>query len=450
MSQDRRYDLVVVGTGTAAQVASSRVRAAGWSVAVIDHLPFGGTCALRGCDPKKMLISGAEAVDLARRMHGRGVAGDVKINWRDLIAFKRTFTDPVPANHERRYAERGIDAYHGTARFTGPSTIEVDGQSLQAGHVLIATGARPVPLGFPGAEHVITSDQFLELAELPARIVMVGGGYIAAEFSHIAARAGAKVTGLQRADRMLTHFDPELVGWLMEKFAAIGVEVRTGTAVEAIEVASSGFRVRARSGSRTVAVEADLVVHSAGRGPDLDSLKPDAAGVAVEKGRLVLNEFLQSVSNPIVYAAGDAAAKGPPLTPVSSHDGRVVAANLLEGNRHRPDYRGVPSVAFTLPPIASVGMGETEARAAGLAFRTKSEKTANWYTARRVAETVYGYKTLVEDETGRILGAHVVGPHAEEIINLFALAIRNDLTADQIKQTIFSYPTSASDVGYML
>jgi glutathione reductase (NADPH) len=419
-------------------------------VAVVDHLPFGGTCALRGCDPKKMLISGAEAVDWARRMRGRGVSGDAKINWRDLIAFKRTFTDPVPANHERRYAERGIDAYHGTARFTGVSTIEVDGQTLQAAHVLIATGARPVPLGFPGAEHVITSDQFLELADLPASIVMVGGGYIAAEFSHIAARADSKVTVLQRADRMLTHFDPELVGWLMEKLAEIGVEVRTGTVVEAVEAAGSGFRVRARSGNQTAADEADLVVHAAGRGPDLESLKLEVAGIAVEKGRLVLNEFLQSTSNPIVYAAGDAAAKGPPLTPVSSHDGRVVAANLLEGNKHRPDYHGVPSVAFTLPPLASVGMREDEARAAGLKFRAKSEKTENWYSARRIAETVYGYKTLVEDETGRILGAHVVGPHADEIINIFALAIRNNLTADQIKQTIFAYPTSASDVGSML
>jgi glutathione reductase (NADPH) len=208
MSDDQRYDLVVIGTGTAAQVASSRVREAEWSVAVIDHLPFGGTCALRGCDPKKVLISGAEAVDLPRRMRGRGIMGDVKIYWRDLVAFKRTFTDLVPSNQERRYAERGIDAYHGTARFTGRSTIEVDGQTLQARHVLIATGARPVPLGFPGAEHVITSDQFMELADLPGRIVMVGGGYIAGEFSHIAARAGARVTVLQRADRMLTRFDP--------------------------------------------------------------------------------------------------------------------------------------------------------------------------------------------------------------------------------------------------
>jgi glutathione reductase (NADPH) len=258
MTNPKPYDLVIVGSGTAAQVASSRVRAAGWSVAVIDHLPFGGTCALRGCDPKKILISGVEAVDWTRRMHGRGVVGDAKINWRDLIAFKRTFTDPVPAEQERRYAQQGVDAYYGTARFTGPSAVEVDGMALQARHVLIATGARPVPLGFPGADHVITSDQFLELAELPARIVMVGGGYIAAEFSHIAARATAKVTVLQRADHMLTHFDPELVGWLMEKFAEIGVEVRTGTAVEAVEAEGSGFCVRARSGSQTLAVEADL------------------------------------------------------------------------------------------------------------------------------------------------------------------------------------------------
>jgi glutathione reductase (NADPH) len=379
VSGGKTYDLVVIGTGTAAQVTSFRVRAAGWSVAVIDHLPFGGTCALRGCDPKKMLISGAEAVDLARRMRGRGATGEVAINWRDLIAFKRSFTDPVPQKHEQRYAERGIETFHGKARFTGRNTVEVDGQRIHARHVLIAAGARPVPLAFPGAEHVITSDQFLELDELPARIAMVGGGYIAAEFSHIAARAGAKVTVLQRAERMLTRFEPELVGWLMEKFAEIGVKVHTGTAVEAIDRVSSGFRVHARAGDQDITTEADLVVHAAGRAPDLDALNLAAAGIAVEKGRLVLNEFLESVSNAAVYAAGDAAGKGPPLTPVSSHDGKVVAANLLEGNRHQPDYRGVPSVAFTLPPIAAVGLGEAQARAAGAKFRINCQKVPDWY-----------------------------------------------------------------------
>ena len=296
---------------------------------------------------------------------------------------------------------------------------------------------------------MITSDRFLELERLPARIVMVGGGYIAAEFSHIAARAGATVTVLQRAERMLTRFEPELVGWLMEKFAEIGVEVRTGTVVEAIEEVDSGFRVYGRKGTEETAIEADLVVHAAGRVPDLD-LNLSAAGIAVENGRLALNEFLQSVSNPTVYAAGDSAAKGPPLTPVSSHDGKVVAVNLIEGNRHRPDYRGVPSVAFSLPPIAAVGMSEVAARAAGLAFRVDYRNVPDWFTAHRVGETVYAYKTLIEEGSGRILGAHLVGPHVDEVINLFALAIRSDLTAEDLRQTIFAYPTGASDIGSML
>src|SRR5216684_3586147 len=444
------YDLVVSGSGTAAQVTSAPVRKAGRSVAAIDHRPFGGTCALRGCDPKKMLVSGAEAVDMARRMHSRGVGGELRIEWKELIAFKRTFTDPVPTAREQSFSERGIDAFHGLARFTGADTIEVEGRALKGRHILIASGARPASLNFPGEEHLTTSDQFMELERLPARIVMVGGGYIAAEFSHIAARAGAKVTVLQRGERMLPQFDPDLVAWLMDKFAEIGVEVRTQHAVKAIERRGNEYRVRAQTGGEEVVFEADLVVHAAGRIPDIDDLNLSAAGVAVEQGQLRLNDYLQSVSNPRVYTAGDAAGKGPPLTPVSSHDGKVVASNLLEGNRHRPDYRGVPSVAFTLPPIAAVGLGEVVARAASLKFQVKSQKVPDWYTARRVAETVYGFKTLIEEGSGRILGAHLVGPHADEVINLFALAVRHGLTADDLKQTIFAYPTAASDIGYML
>ena len=444
------YDLIVIGTGTAAQVAAGLVRKAGRSVAVIDHRPFGGTCALRGCDPKKMLVSGAEAVDFARRMHRRGVTGDLRIDWQELIAFKRTFTDPVPRKREESFARQGIDAFHGMARFTGPDSVAVEGRSLKGRHVLIASGARPVTLRFPGAEHTITSDAFMELEHLPQRIVMVGGGYIAAEFSHIAARAGAKLTVLQRGTRMLPNFDGDLVGWLMEKFGEIGVDVRTQHAVTGIEPSGREYRVHTQTPKGEAVVTAELVVHAAGRVPDIDELNLPAANVAVVDGRLRLNDYLQSVTNPIVYAAGDAAAKGPPLTPVSSHDAKVAAANILEGNRHRPDYRGVPSAAFTLPPIAAAGLSEAAARQQTPNVRVKSAMVPDWYTARRVAETVYGYKTLVEQDSGRILGAHLVGPHADEVINLFGLAIRHDLTADDLKSTMFAYPTGASDVGYML
>jgi glutathione reductase (NADPH) len=305
-------------------------------------------------------------------------------------------------------------------------------------------------LNIPGEEHAITSEQSLELDRLPARVALVGGGYIAAEFSHVAARAGATVTVFQRADRMLPVFDPDLVGWLGRRFAELGIEVRTRTTVDRIDKKGDAFVVLASTDGRHCEVEADLVVKAAGREPDLDALDLQAGRIVSDGGRPKLNEFLQSVSNPRVYAAGDAAGSGPPLTPVSSHDGRVVAQNLLEGNKHKPDYKGVPSVAFTLPPIAAVGLSEAEARARGIRCKIRSEFVPGWYSARRLNETIYGYKTLVEEDSDRILGAHLVGPHAEEVINVFGLAIRHNLRARDVKSTIFAYPTGASDIGYML
>ncbi len=444
------YDLVVIGAGTAARVAAMRVRKAGQSVAVIDCRPYGGTCALRGCDPKKMLRHGAAVIDDARRMRRSGVVGEDRIDWRELMAFKRTFTDPVPGKQEQSYQEAGVETYHGPARFTGANSLVVEGKTLVGRHVLIASGAEPVPLGLSGEEHAIDNETFLSMERLPRRIVLIGGGYIAAEFSTIAASAGAEVTILQRGPRMLTGFDPDLVGWLMPRLRDAGIDVQLETVVDAIEKTSDGFSVRASKGGESESFAADLVVHAAGRRPALEALDLDAAGIAHEHGGLTLNEHLQSVSNPAVYAAGDAAQMGPPLTPVSSHDGKVVAGNILEGNHLQPDYRGVPSVAFTLPPITSVGLGEAEARERGIRFRVNSSFVPGWYTARQAAQPVYGFKVLVDEGDDSIVGAHLVGPHAEEVINLFALAIRHHLTAGDLRSTMFAYPTGASDIGSML
>ncbi|HEU5017665.1 MAG TPA: NAD(P)/FAD-dependent oxidoreductase [Pseudolabrys sp.] len=446
----KHYDLVVVGSGVAAKAAAFRVREAGWSVAVIDQQPFGGTCQLRGCDPKRVLMGAAEAADFARRLGAHGLDGAVCIDWPELMAFKRRFTDPVPEETEHSLAEKGIDALHGTARFTGPDRLSVNGAEIEAGHLVLASGAQPRPMNIPGAEFLTTSDAFMALDALPERVVMVGGGYIAAEFSHLAARAGAKVTVLQHGPRMLTHFEPELVDWLMPRFADIGIDVRTQSDVTGIERNGGGYLVHAKQDGQTQRVEADLVVHAAGRVPALDALDLAAAEVEQEDGRLKLNEHLQSVSNARVYAAGDSAAKGPPLTPVASLDAGVVAGNLLDGNRYEPDYTGVPSVAFTIPPIASVGLSEEAARKQGLRFDVRKAQTADWYSARRVAEPAAGYKTLIEQGSDRILGAHVLGPEASETINIFALAIRQKLTADDLKSAIFAYPTAASDISSML
>lgn len=446
----RQYDLVVIGAGTAAMSAATRVRGAGWQVAVVDFRPYGGTCALRGCDPKKMMLSGAAAYDYAVRMRKHGVVGALQIAWPELMTFKGSFTDSVPEKMEHRYTDMGIDTYHGTARFTGTNSLEIEGQAVDAKYVLLASGAEPIKLGIPGEEHLIDNEGFLSLAELPQRIVLVGGGYIAAEFSHLAARAGAQVTILQHGAHMLKHFDPDLVGWLMQSFRSLGIDVRTKTSVEAIEKTDNGFTVHASSDGRKTSLDADLVVHAAGRRPDFGPLNLEAGRIAVKDGRLQLNERLQSTSNPSVYAAGDAAQMGPPLTPVASHDAKIVAKNLLEGNHHSPDYTGVPSVAFTIPPIASVGLTEAKARENGLQFRMKTQEASGWFTAQQAAEPVYGFKVLVENDTDLILGAHLVGPHAEEVINLFALAIRHRLTAEDIKTTMFAYPTGGSDISHMV
>ena len=309
----------------------------------------------------------------------------------------------------------------------------------------------PGPLGIAGEEFVSTSDQFLELETLPRRIVLIGGGYIAAEFSHLAAPAGARVTILQRDARMFPHFDEALVGWLMSSFHELGIVVHTGLTADSISQTDDGLTVRATySDGKEIDVVADLVIHVAGRVPELASLDLAAGDVAVANGRLRLTNGLQSVSNPRVYAAGDAAGVGPSLTPVSSHDAKVVTANMLDGVNAQPDYRGVPSVVFTVPPIATVGLSESDAQAKGLRVKVNAASVPEWFTARRLNEAVYGYKVIIEEVTGVILGAHIVGPSADEVINLFALAIRNSLTAGALRDTMFAYPTAASDVGYML
>ncbi|HVA88282.1 MAG TPA: NAD(P)/FAD-dependent oxidoreductase, partial [Chloroflexota bacterium] len=441
----RNVDLIVLGTGSAAQSVAYPCRAAGWSVVVVDSRPFGGTCQLRGCDPKKVLVGIAELVDWSRRMQGKGVsAPGLTLSWPDMIRFKHTFTDPAPPSVEQSFAEAGIDALHGRARFLDRATLTVGEEQVTGRHVVIATGARHAPLHIPGEELLTTSSQFLDLVELPRRIVFIGGGYIAFEFAHIAARAGAEVHILHRGDRPLPRFDPDLVAQLVEATRDLGVRVALQTTVEAVEKQGKQLLVHARAGNQQQSVAADLVVHAAGRVPEIEDLDLARAEIARRPGGVTVNEYLQSVSNPAVYAAGDAVASGGfPLTPVAGMQGDIVAGNLLQGNHRTPDYRGIPSVVFTTPPLAMVGLDEATARAQGLHYTVKHEETASWYSSRRVGLRTSGFKVLVEEGSERILGAHLLGPHAEEVINLFALAIRSGLRATDLKQMIYAYPTSS-------
>lgn len=447
------FDLVVVGSGSAAGTVASRCRKAGWSVAMVEKQAVGGTCALRGCDPKKVLVGAAAALDGLRNLDTRGVdPAGAALRWPELMAFKRSFTDPYPAGREAALDRQGIELFHGTARFLGPSTIGVANDRLEAGRaILIATGAIPRPLGMPGSDLVITSDAFLELEELPSKVVFIGGGFVSFEFAHVAARAGAQVTILHRSARPLGGFDPDLVDRLVARTRELGIDVQLEAPVTSVERTTDGLRVHAEVEGASRAIDADLVVHGAGRVPDLADLDCAAGGVECGPGGVTVTAQLQSVTNPLVHAAGDCAdTGGPRLTPVAGYDGRVVAANLLDAAGATPDYGVIPSVAFTLPPLATVGMSEASARAAGRNIRVTQGDMADWYSSRRLGERCAAFKVLADADTGLILGAHLLGPHADETINLFAMAMRQGTPAAALKTSIWAYPTHASDVAYMV
>jgi len=448
---ERRVDLVVVGTGVTSAVAS-RCREAGWTVAVVDSRPFGGTCALRGCVPKKVLVGAAEAVHHARDMATIGVpAASLTIDWPALMRFKRSLIDPTPQRTEQAWAKIGVEQFHGRARFVDSTTLAVADDRLIGRRVLIAAGSMPAPLKFPGADRLTTSEEFLNLDQMPARIVFVGGGYISFEFAHVAARAGADVTILHRGRRPLEGFDPDLVGLLVRRTRELGIRVELETEVLGIESdAGGGLVVRGLQHGTERRFEASMAVHGAGRVPELDDLDLDKAGVKREKRGVVVNEYLQSVSNPAIYAGGDAAANGPQLTPKADHDAGVLATNLLEGNRLAVNYEGLASAVFSIPPLASAGLTENAARSAGVKFRASWQDTSAWFNTRRVGETASGFKVLIEEGTGRIVGAHLLGPNAAEVINLFAVAIRLRIPADDLKQVIYAYPTNGSDIRFML
>ncbi len=444
-------DLVVIGTGSSGSSAALRCANAGWKVAIADVRPYGGTCQLRGCDPKKVLVGAAELVDWAECMRGSGIAGDTRIDWGELMRFKRSFTEPVPAEREGDLRKAGVVTYHGAARFVDPATLAVGNERLQPRRVVLATGARPATLHVSGEEHLIDSTGFLDLERLPKRIAFIGGGYIAFEFAHLALRAGAAPVIFQRGPRVLNGFDPGLVDQLLDLSRQLGIDVRTNATVSAIEKNAAGFVVRGTADGSEFAVACDLAVHAAGRVADVDDLGLDAANVERTKKGIAVNEFLQSPSNPAVYAVGDCAdGGGLPLTPTAYVEGDTAARNLLEGNRHTVDFTGIASIVYTIPALGMAGLTEEDARARGVRVAVRAGDTTQWYSSRRIRARRSAYRILVDEERGTIVGAHVLGPHVEELINVLGLAVRAQIPVATIEGVLFGYPTASSEISAML
>jgi glutathione reductase (NADPH) len=441
------FDVLVIGSGTAGQTLAHPIRKAGKTVAVADRRPFGGTCAIRGCQAKKYLVTAAEMVDLTRHMTGNGIGTPATIDWPELIRFKKEFTDEVPDNTENGLWEAGIETLHGTVQFTGENSVLVGDVPITADVIVIATGATPMPLPIQGAEHLLTSEEFLEMPKIPHRLVFVGGGYISMEFAHVAARAGASVTVLEMADRILGGFDPDLVDTLASASKAEGIQLETGVKVSAVRLEDGGFRVETEDGRH---FSADRVIHGAGRVPEIADLDPGKGNVEYSGRGVAVNAFMQSVSNPRVYAIGDAADAPPQLATVADMEAEAAADNILNGNRTEADHDHVPSVVFTLPSLASVGMGEKEAGEKGLSVKVNKGNPANWPSSWRIGQEFAGFKVILEEETRRILGAHLLCHEAGDMINLFAVAIKQGLTADDLKAVLWAYPTYTSDIKYMI
>jgi glutathione reductase (NADPH) len=397
-------------------------------------------------------VGAAHAVDQASRLHGHGLTAPPAIDWSDLMAFKRSFTDPVPAARERALDDAGIDAYHGTARFVNEHTLQVDNDTLKGEHIVLATGMHPLPLPFEGADLLTTSDEFLELDALPDEIIFVGGGYISMEFAHIARRAGAHARIIQRADHLLPPFDADCTDRLAAASRELGMDIHLNTDAVRIDKTNDGLAVTTRGPDGTEhTYTADLAVHGAGRVPNIEALDLENGNVDAGRGGITVNEYLQSPTNPRVYAAGDVAdTPGLPLTPLSGQESHIVADNLLGDTPHAATYGLQPSAAFTLPPLATVGLTVEEAKSDGRDVRITENDLSGWYSYRRIqADTAYA-KVLVDAETDAIVGAHLIGEQAPELINLFTLAIRHDMTPADIRDTTFAYPTHGSDLKYMV
>jgi glutathione reductase (NADPH) len=347
-------------------------------------------------------------------------------------------------------ARRDVEVIKGRAVFAGPNAIRVGDRHLEARYIVIATGSKPRPLPIPGAEHMITSDEMLSERGLPGSVMFVGGGVISLEFGHVYARAGAAVTILEALPQLLPAMDADAVACLQAESERIGIGVRTNVSVRRIEPVNERLRVIFIHEGTEYSAEADRVVNGAGRVANVDTLNLAAGNVDHSNGRVAVDHHLRSTSNAQVYVCGDAVPISPQLSPIATYEGNIVGRNIVEGPKYSPDYANMATSVYTVPALASVGLTEAAANQRGLAIKVHTNDMLDWLSARTYAETVAWSKIIVDEVTDRILGAHFVGHAGQELVNIFGLAMRFGITASQIRDYVYAYPTFSSDIKHML
>lgn len=442
---EKKFDVIVIGSGVGGSGVASGLAKAGKTVAVIEEDLWGGTCPNRGCDPKKVLVSAVELRDKAIQLRGKGLEMVPNVNWPELMAFKETFTDPVPEQSKKSLESSNIETFSGSAQFLDKHTLQVNDDNLQAKQFVIATGARPSLLDIPGKEHFLTSNDFLSLQEMPETVTFIGGGYIAFEFAAIANAAGAKVHVIHHNKRPLKAFDSELVTQLMDVLENKGVTFHLNIEVAKVEKTDGGYEL---SDNKDFKLNTDLVFCSTGRIPNIDNLQLEKAGVDFERKGITVNEHLQTSATNI-YALGDALSKKQPkLTPVSTFESSYLVAYLSGKTQEPIVYPLISSQVFSGPKLAQVGVTTQEAQENEAQYTVNTVDASSYFTYKRTNEPLSTVKVVTDKETGLIAGAACLNNEADELINYFQTLIDHKVTANELGYKVIAYPSVASDLEY--
>ncbi len=442
------YDLITIGAGSGGVRAARRAAGLGAKTAIVENLRTGGTCVMRGCVPKKLLVYASHFAEDFEDATGYGWAPvDAEADWPKLIQTKNAELDRLEDIYHRILGDAKVEEIFGTAKLTDPHTVEIEGKTFTAETILVATGGWPKMPPIPGMEHAITSNEALDLKQLPRRIVIVGGGYVAVEFAGIFNGLGSEVTEIIRADQILRGFDDDVRRTLTEEMKKKGIHIRAETVVKAIHKHNGGFtlKLEGASGGAGGDMETDLVMVATGRAPNTKGLGLEQAGVGIDdKGAIGVDDYSKT-SQANIYAIGDVTERMN-LTPVAIAEAEAFVRTVYGGTPTAMDYAGVPSAVFSQPPIGGVGLTEEQARAAGngdVDVYVSSFTPMKHTLSGRDEKTMM--KLIVDAKSDKVLGCHMVGLDAPEIIQGFALALRTGATKADFDATIGIHPTAAEE-----
>ena len=436
------FDLFTIGAGSGGVAGSRRAGSYGAKVAIAESVRVGGTCVLRGCVPKKLLVYASEFARAFDDAAGYGWrVGETSVDWAEMIGRKDRELDRLNGIYIAMLKNVGVQIIDGRARLVDPHTVEIDGRRVTAETILVATGGRPLRPAMPGIELTMTSDDILDMKELPKRLVVVGGGYIAVEFAGIFRNLGCEVTEIIRGEAVLRGFDHDIRAALAEEMAKQGIVLKARTNVTAIEKAVKGLVVVTDAGER---IACDRVLYATGRVPNARGLGLEEVGVTLnKKGAIAVDEWSRTTV-PNIYAVGDVTDRIN-LTPVAIAEARSVAETLYNDNPIRMDHENVPSAVFSQPSIGSVGLAEEAAAAIYKevdVYVTRFRPMKNTLSGRDERTLM---KLVVEPKSDRVLGCHMVGPDAPEIIQGLAVAVKCGATKRQFDQTIGIHPSAAEE-----